>query len=735
MTDKAEQQTGKASRLRQAPRPSRFAMILAALLAGLACGLFLGDDAGNLRVIGDVYVGLLQMTVLPYIVFSLIASIGRLSLTEGRRLALVSISVLAVLWSIGALTVFLMSFALPSRVMGAFFSTSLIEPPEAVDFIQLFVPSNPFHSLANNVAPAVVIFCMLFGVAMIRVKSKEALLGHFDVILETLIRVNGFVVAMSPIGIFAITATAAGTLSFEEFGRLQAYLLTFAFSVFLLTFLVLPMLIAACTPFTYRDILAVSKNALITVFVVQSLFVVIPMLAEGIRELMEKYRKAGHETSPSPDFVIPLAYPFPHLGKVLTLVFIPFAAWFYGAPMAFEDFPWILGTGLVLSFGKVVTTIPFLLDLQELPSDIFQLFLLSSVFAGGLSDLVGAMHLVTFTILTTSVITGLIRFNRMKLVALLVFTGLLTSAMIGTTRLVLTTDGSQAFGKEQVLDGMRLLQQEQPAKVLERALPNPVPLRPEQSRLSRIRERGVIRVGFQPDHLPFSFLNRSGDLVGLDVDLAHRLARDLGVDIEFVPFSVTTLPEQLAGDHFDVAMSGVPATTRRSAQMMLTDPYMDATFALVVPDYLKQDFADLRTIRRRGPFNLGVLARSVFAEQISENFPTAKVSELESENQFFETPGRKMDALLTSAEGGAAWTLIYPSYTVVNPFPRPLKVPLTYPFGGPDPRFENFLDNWIDLKRKNGTVDELYDHWILGRGVNARGPRWSILRDVLKWVE
>ncbi len=735
MTDKAEQQTGSASRLRQVPRPSRFVMILAALLAGLALGLFLGDHAGALRVVGDVYVGLLQMTVLPYIVFSLIASIGRLSLTEGKRLAMASISVLAVLWAIGAFTVFIMSFSLPSRVTGAFFSTNLIEPPEAVDFIQLFVPSNPFHSLANNVAPAVVIFCMLFGIAMIRVRSKETLLGHFDVILETLIRVNGFIVALSPLGIFAITATAAGTLSFEEFGRLQAYLLTFAFSVVLLTLLVLPMLIAACTPFTYRDILAASKNALITVFVVQSLFVVIPMLAEGIRELMEKYRKEGVEASPSPDFVIPLAYPFPHLGKVLTLVFIPFAAWFYGAPMAFEDYPWVLGTGLVLSFGKVITTIPFLLDMQELPSDIFQLFLLSSVFAGGLSDLVGAMHLVAFTILTTSLVTGLFRFHRMKLISLLVLTGLFTSTMIGTTRLVLTAGSEPEPGKEQVLDGLRLLQQKQPANVVATAVPNPVALAPDQSRLRRIRERGVIRIGFQPDHLPFSFLNTDGELVGFDIDLAHRLARDLGVAIEFVPFGVTTLPEQLAKDHFDIAMSGVPATTRRSAQMMLSDPYLDATFALVVPDHLKTQFADLGTIRQRGPFNLGVLARSVFSELIAERFPTAKVSELESETQFFDHRGPVLDALLTSAEGGAAWTLIYPSFTVVNPFPRPLKVPLTFPFGGPDPRFENFLDNWIELKQKDGAIDELYDHWILGRGVNTRGPRWSIMRDVLNWVE
>ncbi len=50
---------------------------------GISLGLFLGEITAPMKVIGDVYVGLLQMTVLPYIVVSLIASIGSLSVAEG----------------------------------------------------------------------------------------------------------------------------------------------------------------------------------------------------------------------------------------------------------------------------------------------------------------------------------------------------------------------------------------------------------------------------------------------------------------------------------------------------------------------------------------------------------------------------------------------------------------------------------------------------------------------------
>jgi ABC-type amino acid transport substrate-binding protein len=46
-----------------------------------------------------------------------------------------------------------------------------------------------------------------------------------------------------------------------------------------------------------------------------------------------------------------------------------------------------------------------------------------------------------------------------------------------------------------------------------------------------------------------------------------------------------------------------------------------------------------------------------------------------------------------------------------------------------------FLNRWIDLKQKNGTIQKLFDHWILGEGAEDTGPRWSIIRDVLHWVD
>jgi Na+/H+-dicarboxylate symporter len=54
---------------------------------------------------------------------------------------------------------------LPPHKGGSFFSAAPQETEHAIDWVSLYIPSNPFHSLANNVVPAVVVFAVLSGIA------------------------------------------------------------------------------------------------------------------------------------------------------------------------------------------------------------------------------------------------------------------------------------------------------------------------------------------------------------------------------------------------------------------------------------------------------------------------------------------------------------------------------------------------------------------------------------------
>ena len=718
-------------------KPSLTSLIVGALLLGITLGVFLGEITSPLKFIGDVYVGLLQMTVLPYIVVSLIASIGRLSVEEGKILAKIGLLVLLSLWGLGGIVVVVMSFALPPLEAGAFFSTSLIKTPEQINHLDVYIPSNPFRSLASNYVPAVVLFCGLFGIAVIKVRGKEVLLSQFEVASVALRRINGFIIKLTPIGILAISASAAGTLTLEEFGRLQGYLLTFSASALLVALWMLPMTIAAFTPFRYFEVLKVSKDAVLTAFVTGSVFVVIPLMIEAVSRLFDERNMSPSDGFPKSEFVIPLGYSFPDVGKIVSLIFIPFAAWFYGSTIALGDYPSMLLSGLLLAFGKLTIALPFLLESQGLPRDIFQLFLLSGVVAGRFSDVTAAMHIMTFTILTSCGMAGVLKlrgkqFGVVLAGSFLIIIGLITGIR---GRLEYTFEG--AFRKDQVLAEMQLLQNPADVSMVAEAVPNPVAREPGESRLDRIRRRGTIRVGYQPDRVPFSYFNQNGELVGFDVDLIHRLAFSLGVSIEFVPYRLNTVKAQFEDDHFDIVISGVAGNLELVEHMLVTEPYLTVHLGVIVPNGQKQAFNSFALIRRQGPLRIGVLRDGYFRDEFETlDLNNVEFVELDYERDFFTGKAKQLDALVTSAEGGSAWTLLYPRYEFVIPQGRSTGTPLVFLTGSrEDFLFKEYLDHWILLRRLDETIDRTFKYWIQGSTTATDERRWSVIRDVLGWIE
>jgi len=707
--------------------------IIGSLFLGIVMGLLFGESAGQLQLLGDIYIGLLQMTVLPYIVFSLIANIGRLSYFEASLLTRQGLLVLLALWLIGGLSVWAMSFTLPNIEQGAFFSSLLVTSAPKIDFLQLFIPANPFQSLAQNAVPAVVLFSMLFGTACIGYKDHKSLLNNFSHIAKILLRVNSFVVILTPIGVFGIAASAAGTLSLDEFGRVQAYVLMLIGSVLLVTLVVMPLLIASCTPFSYRQIARESRNVLLTVFIVGSVFVVIPLLIKVISRLFHSHVTTEHEQARIPDLVLPLAYPFPDMGKLLSLVFIVFAAWFYDQPLAFLDYPVMLTIGLFLSFGKLITALPFLLNLYHIPEDVFNLFMTVGVICGRAADVAGAMHLMTFTILTTALMTGAFKIKW----RLLMRNGLISLLLFSCVGLAIRTVLEQpAFGENQnpQILHMQLLNDHVPYTVSSISQPNLIALKPGQHLIDRIRQTGIIRIGINEDSLPFSFYNTQGQMVGFDIELMLHLAKDLQVTIQFIPYENEYLLQQLDDDHFDIAVSGITPNLSllAASRMLYSTSYLDVHLALVVPDHQRNKFSNSESILKLKNTQAFVRKESNFSTRAHLLFPNFKVTELDSEAEFFNDKEYQDQIILTTAEGGSAWTLLYPNYVVVHPFSGRQGAPLVIAVSDEDLILEHFLSTWIKIKQTDGTIDALFAHWIQGETAKASKPRWSVMNYIFK---
>jgi ABC-type amino acid transport substrate-binding protein len=178
-------------------------------------------------------------------------------------------------------------------------------------------------------------------------------------------------------------------------------------------------------------------------------------------------------------------------------------------------------------------------------------------------------------------------------------------------------------------------------------------------------------------------------------------------------------------------MAPVAITPERAQIMAFSVSYLDQTLAFIVKDHRRGEFSSRDAIRRLKAPRIGALNVRYYIDKVRQYLPQATIVVLNSAKEFFETRGEDLDALVFSAEAGSAWSLLYPAYTVAIPQPDVLAVPLAYPMALGDQQWVNFINAWIELKKKDKTIASLYDHWILGKNAVPKQPRWSVMRNVL----
>jgi len=408
------------------------------------------------------------------------------------------------------------------------------EPRPPIDLLGLYVPTNPFSSLSAGTVPAIVIFCIAVGIGLVSVQGKDEVIRVLDVITEALIRINKIAVKLTPVGVFGIAAAAAGTMTFEEIGRLQAYLLSYSVAAVLLTFFVLPGIVATTTPFRYVDVFRAFSETLLLIFVTGKLIVVMPQMIESVKALLGTGGVKAQESYRDADLLMPLVYPFPNLGTFIIFVFVPFTAWYVGRPLEVRDYPLFLSATLLVSFVSPLVGIPFLLDLMRLPSDVFHLFVVSSIYTDRVRVALGGMYLFVFTVVAVAALHGMLRIRWRAGAANIAATMVLAGVCVLGMRSLLDRTMRGSYTKDKVIARMQLLQTPVESSTLSDAAPNPVALREGESLIGRIRRRGTLRFGYDAaeERMPFCFVNSAGQAVGYDVEIMNLLARTLNVRLE-----------------------------------------------------------------------------------------------------------------------------------------------------------------------------------------------------------
>ena len=713
------------------------ARILIGLGAGIFTGLFVGEPAEILQPAADIYIRLMQMTVLPYLISSLIIAFGQLSTGEAKRLAVRGGILLLAVWVVTAIVIVVMPMTFPEFTSASFFSHTLVEPRESFSFTEIYFTSNLFESLSRNVVPAVVLFSCLIGVGLIGLKDKEQLLGPLRVGNEAIVRVTKFVINLTPYGVFAIGAVTAGTMQPDILTRLEVYLIAFSFAALLLGFLILPLMVTAVTPFRYREVAGIARDALLTAFVANSAFIVLPILVERSKTLLEKHGLLDENTDSAADVLIPVMFNFPNAGKLLTLLFIPFAAWLSGSAMSGTEYSSLLGAGIPSYFAKAQIALPFLLDLFSLPHDLFQLYIPTTIITGKFDSLVTAMNLLVFALLGAGALGGFLVFQRGRLLRAL-------AGMVGGTLLVvfalriffaLTIDTS--YHMDEVVRQMHKVTR--PAGTVVHRTPPPAveSATAEPDSMARIKKRGSLKIGYDADNLPMTFFNANGDLVGFEVELAEQLAEALNVHAEFIPVEWPEIPRMLRTGEIDV-MPGMWYRPYWFDSVQMSEPYFVATIGLATRDERRHDFDTLEKINSARGLKIGVpLDKSQIEYSLEHYFAGTDVEFITIGfwQPFFEGMHSEVDAFVMPAEHAASWSLLHPEYTVVVPQPNPVQVPTAFGLALNSDKLAMVVNEWVVYAKNTGIMDQAYEYWITGKGAKKSEPRWSIMRNVLGWVD
>ncbi len=690
------------------------AKIIFGLILGIVLGMQIQQLYPIINSLASAFVTLLQMTALPYISLSLIVGVAGLSADKIKTPLYYTLFAILGLITLTLLCIFTAPIAFPDWKNAEFYSANTVKPIIDVDWIAVFIPANPFSAFATSAIPAVVLFSVFVGAGLIAIKNKKHALMMLGSLQHAVANISSMVMRLAPVGVFCLGWRAAATIESAQLDGLVVYITTAIAIVFLLVFVILPLAVAAITPFTYKQIVKVSREALITAFATGSFFVVIPILVEKVKKLLISSKQPHRDALLVPDIIIPITFSLPLGGKLLALLFVLFAAWFSGAYTSSQDYANLILVGIPQLFGSATVAMRHLLELFNVSDAMFEVFLVAeNVIVGRLGALLSVMFAVCLPLLIVTGMENKFTFKWSLFLKNIIFMPLLFITVLVLLRYSFDFISYQYQGYSKFIE-RDFLYSPVPSNYLPEADSNAVVFNEKASVLTRIKQRGFLRVGYFRDDLPYSFHNHNGKLVGFDIEIFNRLARDLDVNLEFVRIFHDQAKPLLASGYLDIT-SGIPVIPDNMAEFTLTVPYSEQHLAFLVKDKRRAEFTQWSEIRNREDLTIGIPETFFYRKAVDSYFTVGNAWEISTPRLFFKEKFQHIDGMLYGAAAASAWTLLYPEYTVVVPKPAVRPLFMAFPISQNDQEFELYMRNWLEMKKQNQEIDRLFDYWIKGQ--------------------
>ena len=326
--------------------------ILIAIVLGVAVGLLLGEKAGHIKVVGDIFIRLLKMIIIPLILASMVA--GIVSLGDVRKLGRIGLRTF-VYYTATTLLAVLVGLILVNVIrpgarvdMGAEEVAELVEreTPSVVSIVEDIVPENVLAAMAQDKVLSIIFFSILLGVAISSVGEKgRGLALLFDAFSGVMMKITGWIMRLAPFGVFALMAYTIGSMGLSVIKPLILYMATVVVGLSIHAIVTLPALLSTFGRYSPLKFIRDVFSAVATAFSTASSAATLPITMDCV----EKNAGVSNKVA---SFVLPLGATVNMDGTALyEAVAAMFIAQAYNIPLTIWQQVIIMLTATLASIG------------------------------------------------------------------------------------------------------------------------------------------------------------------------------------------------------------------------------------------------------------------------------------------------------------------------------------------------------------------------------------------------
>ena len=320
--------------------------IIIAMLIGIVVGVYMGPEASMFKPLGDLFIQLIKMLVVPLVLVSIVGGAAALGETKSAGL----VGGLSILYMI-ATTVIAIVVAL---LLGEVFEPGVSVDRTAVESIAAgyeatttaaaegagfwntvigMIPANPIAALAEGNILQIIIFGLFFGfgISTLQVERRRKFTDGLQMALDALVWCIGKVMLVAPIGVFGLIADATGTFGFESLVQIANVLWLDLIAVAIIGFGLYPLTIVLFSRVPLGRYFRAMIKPQVVSFSTASSLATLPVNMKACEEMGISKETSG--------FVLPLGATINMSGNAIYYALLAtFFAQFYGIDLSIDDY-------------------------------------------------------------------------------------------------------------------------------------------------------------------------------------------------------------------------------------------------------------------------------------------------------------------------------------------------------------------------------------------------------------